>query len=170
MDDRDKHSLHSTLRENIIEHLFVGAVLQRLWQRDVVDAEILKSEFDAGGYDLVLTCKNVTRHIQLKVSRVGGKRSDVNVSMRLADKPSGCVIWITVDDELDFREFRLFAGAPGSSLPDISQMKVVKHTKGDAQGKKNDRLGHRLVSKKHFQSTDDLGHLLTLLLGSEIWP
>lgn len=47
------HSLHSTLRERIVEHVFIGDALRRLWQREVRDVEILRSEFDAGGYDLV---------------------------------------------------------------------------------------------------------------------
>ena len=49
------HAIHSTLREQIVEHVFVGDVLRRLWQRGVTDVEVLRSEFDAGGYDLVVS-------------------------------------------------------------------------------------------------------------------
>jgi hypothetical protein len=48
------HFLHSTLRERIVEHVFVGDALRRLWQHGVTDVEVLRSEFDAGGYDLVI--------------------------------------------------------------------------------------------------------------------
>jgi hypothetical protein len=168
MDDREKHSIHSTLRENIIEHLFAGELLRRLWQKDILDAEILKSEFDAGGYDLVLTCQNQTRHIQLKVSRLGGARTDINVSMRLAEKPSGCVVWIIVDDGLNFREFRWFGDPTGGPLPGIADMKIVKHTKGNAQGIKNERLGHRLVKQSNFARLNGMDDLLICLLADAI--
>lgn len=165
MDGIAKHSLHSTLRENIIEHLFAGELLRRLWQRNVVDAEILKSEFDAGGYDLVLSCHSVTRHIQLKVSRVGGRRTDVGVNRRLADKPSGCVIWIIVDDELNFHEFWWFGNKPGEPLPDLSMMAAVKHTKGNAQGVKAIRGGHRLVKHSSFSKFYKIDDVIEKLLG-----
>lgn len=140
--------------------------MQRLWQRNIFDAEILKSEFDAGGYDLVLSFRDVTRHIQLKVSRDGGARSDLNISLRLAEKPSGCVVWIVVDDDLCFKAFRWYGGAPGSGLPDISGNKVVKHTKGNAQGIKNERVGHRIVPGKSFVSVATIDDLISHLLGN----
>lgn len=169
MEDREKHSIHSTLRENIIEHLFAGELLRRLWQRDILDAEILKSEFDAGGYDLVLSCRNVTRHIQLKVSRHYGSRSDVNVSKRLAEKPSGCVVWIIVDDDLNFQGYRWFGDSLGGPLPSIAEMKVLKHTKANAQGVKNERTGHRVIKQSNFERLDHMDKLLERLLGGAIW-
>jgi hypothetical protein len=51
----EKDSLHSTLRERIVEHAFVGDALRLLWRNGVVDVEVLRSEFDAHGYDLVMT-------------------------------------------------------------------------------------------------------------------
>lgn len=54
-EDASQHSIHSTLRERIVEHVFVGDALRRLWQLGVTDVEVLRSEFDAGGYDLVMT-------------------------------------------------------------------------------------------------------------------
>ncbi|MBZ5759973.1 MULTISPECIES: hypothetical protein [unclassified Rhizobium] len=166
---KDKHSIHSTLRENIIEHLFAGEILRSLWQKEIVDAEILKSEFDAGGYDLVLTCRHVTRHIQLKVSIENGARAEVGVNLRLAEKPSGCVIWIVVDDALNFREFRWFGDVPGQPLPDVSEMNVVKHTKGNAQGVKAERSGHRSIKRNKFTSLKNFDNLLHHLLGNEIF-
>jgi len=168
MDAREKHSLYSTLRENIIEHLLTGEVLRRLWEWGIVDAEILKSEFDAGGYDLVLSCKHVTRHIQLKVGRLGGSRDAVSVNLRLADKPSGCVVWIMVDDDLHWRHFLWFGGQPGESLPDISAMKVAKHAKGTAEGVKNERPNHRLIKRSQFVALGNLDALLFQLLVVDI--
>ncbi|AOF90269.1 hypothetical protein [Sinorhizobium sp. RAC02] len=168
MEAREKHAVFSTLRENIVEHLFAGELLRRLWQKDILDAEILKSEFDAGGYDLVLTCRNVTRHIQLKISRKGGARAEVNISLRLAEKASGCVVWIVVDDDLKTMNFRWFGDTNGGPLPDIADLKVVRHSKGNAQGVKHERLGHRIVPQKRFTPLESVDELLLCLLGSAI--
>ena len=102
-DDVTAHYTNSVLREVILEHLFVGEVLRRLWVRGVTDAEILHSEFDAGGYDVVLSHRQVTRHIQLKSKLATGKAAEVKVSLNLAAKPSGCVVWIIANPELTFR-------------------------------------------------------------------
>lgn len=143
----------------------MGEVLRRLWQKSIFEAEVLKSEFDAGGYDLVLTFENITRHIQLKVSRADGKRNDVGVSLRLAEKPSGCVVWIVVDDDLNLSGFRWFGSPPGQPLPDITKMAALKHTKGDAQGNKAIRAGHRILKRSTFTQLDDIDSLLVCLLG-----
>ncbi len=50
----EKDFIHSTLRERIVEHAFVGDALRLLWRSGVVDVEVLRSEFDAHGYDLLL--------------------------------------------------------------------------------------------------------------------
>ena len=67
--------------------------------------EVLRSEFDAGGYDLVMCRGSVVRHIQFKVSRVGGKTAAIKASLRLTKKPSGCVLWILVTLDLELQTF-----------------------------------------------------------------
>jgi hypothetical protein len=47
MPGEDRQFVHSTLRERIVEHVFVGDVLRTLWKRGVTDVEILRPEFDA---------------------------------------------------------------------------------------------------------------------------
>ncbi|MGH7226815.1 MAG: hypothetical protein ACRELF_26670, partial [Gemmataceae bacterium] len=96
----DQNSTSSTLRERIVEHVFVGDALRWLWRRGVTDVEVLRSEFDAGGYDLVMSFRKVVRHIQFKTVLVDGKAANTKVSLKLLEKPSGCVIWIVVTPEL----------------------------------------------------------------------
>ncbi|WP_292295075.1 hypothetical protein [Marivita sp.] len=43
------HYTHSTLRERIAEHVFVGEALRTLWRLGIHDVEVLRSEFDAHG-------------------------------------------------------------------------------------------------------------------------
>lgn len=160
------HSRNSTLRENIAEHLFTGELLRRLWQRGIYDAEILHSEFDAGGYDLVLSRGKLVRHIQLKTAIASGKAARVNISLRLAEKPSGCVVWMMLDEDLTIKSYRWFGAAmPGDPLPDIQNLKLAKHTKGDASGKKTERPNLRVVERRRFTEIDTLDELLRLLLG-----
>jgi hypothetical protein len=93
------HYRKSSLRERIIEHIFVGDALREWWRDGVTDAEVLRSEFDAHVYDLVISRGNVVRHIQFKAS-TRSKPSRVSVSRSLFEKPSGCVIWIRVSADL----------------------------------------------------------------------
>ena len=49
MASEDRHFTHSTLRERIVEHVFVGDVLRTLWRRGVTDVEILRGYHDFHG-------------------------------------------------------------------------------------------------------------------------
>jgi len=46
--------------------VFVGDALRTLWRRGVYDVEVLRSESDAHGYDLVMVRSRIIRHIQFK--------------------------------------------------------------------------------------------------------
>ena len=116
MEEASAHYIHSTLRERIVEHVFVGDALRRLWQIGVTDVEVLRSEFDAGGYDLVMSYRKVVRHIQFKTVTVDGKADAIKVSLKLGEKPSGCVIWIVVTPELALQSYLWFGGPPGEQL------------------------------------------------------
>jgi hypothetical protein len=160
------HSIHSTLRERIVEHVFIGDALRRLWQLGVTDVEVLRSEFDAGGYDLVMSYRKVVRHIQFKSVMEGGKAANVKVSLALLEKPSGCVLWIVLSPKLELKSYRWFGGQPGEPLPDIRDMKVAKHSKGNAEGTKLERPNHRIVPRGRFEQLETLDSVLTRLFGS----
>ncbi|MDN7880803.1 hypothetical protein QZM69_35760 [Burkholderia aenigmatica] len=87
--------------------------MRHLWKLGILNVEILRAEFDASGYDLVMCCGNVMRHVQLKVSRVDGARAQVAINQQLARAPSGCVVWLGVTDDLEITEYRWFGAAPG---------------------------------------------------------
>jgi hypothetical protein len=165
VEEANAHYIHSTLRERVVEHVFVGDALRRLWQLGVKDVEVLRSEFDAGGYDIVMSQHKIVRHIQFKTVMVDGKAAHTKVSLKLTDKPSGCVIWMVVTPELGLDSYLWFGGAPGEPLPDIRQMKVAKHTKGNAEGTKTERPNHRLVPRSHFERLDTLDAVLDRLFG-----
>jgi hypothetical protein len=163
--ERTSHYLHSTLRERIVEHVFVGDALRRLWQRGVADVEVLRSEFDAGGYDLVMSHGKIVRHIQFKTSVVGGKTASINASLKLMDKPSGCIIWIMVTPELELRSYRWRGGCPGDKLPDIGKMRAAKQTRANAKGKKAKRPNQRIIPRSGFEPLGSLDEVLERLFG-----
>lgn len=157
----DRHFTHSTLRERIVEHVFVGDVLRTLWRRGIANVEILRSEFDAHGYDVVMNRGSVVRHIQFKTQKDG----DVKVSLALAEKPSGCVIWIGIDEHLNLRHFRWFGGLPGQPLPEINDFKVARRETRNKAGQRPDRPNHRMVPKHAFEVVNTIDEVVVRLFG-----
>jgi hypothetical protein len=165
-DEANPHTVYSTLRERIVEHVFVGDALRRLWQLGVTDVEVLRSEFDAGGYDVVMSYRKIVRHIQFKTVMMDGKAANTKVSLKLMEKPNGCVIWIVVTPELHLQSYLWLGGPPGEPLPDIRDMRVARHTKGNAEGTKLERPNHRIVPRGQFEKLDTLDLVLHRLFGA----
>jgi hypothetical protein len=174
--------LQSTFYEQLVEHIFVAELLQEAWygHREVV--EVLRAEIDASGFDIVLECKGITRHVQLKTSGTGATTQYQKVSLKLGEKRGGCVVWIVRDEKTFEAEHRVklgyrFFGAPASEAKlDIANdiYKVAKHTKGDSTGKKHERRGIKMVPKAAFvpaksasnkEGTMDTSALLYYLFG-----
>ena len=162
------HSLYSSYREMLLEHLFAGTVMRHLWLRDFGRLEMLKPQVDDSGYDLVLEANAVVRHIQLKASHHGAATPGVSINAALAEKPSGCVIWLRFDPAtLDFGPFLWFGGKPGDKLPDLSPFRVTTHTKRNAMGIKTERPNIRYVPKASFQQLPTIEDVVTRLFGSK---
>jgi hypothetical protein len=159
------HFAESSARENLIEHVFLGELLRGLWRKNVRDLEVLHPEVDSGGYDLALEFRGLTRHVQLKSSFTGAKRSEITASVRLLDRPSACILWIFFDpDTLALGPFLWFGGAPGERIPSMGE-KIARHTKPNAKLEKADRLAHRVIAKKSFEKLDTIKDVITKLVG-----
>jgi hypothetical protein len=158
------HHLHSSLREKIVEHVFVGEALRTLWRRGVFDVEVLRSEFDAHGYDLVMNRGKVIRHIQFKTG-VRDRPQRVSVATALSEKQSGCVVWIQVDNGLDMKCFWWLGAEPGEQLPSLGE-RVAKRIGRTAEGSRPLREGHRIVNGSAFRRIGTLDEVLETLLGS----
>lgn len=155
----------SSALEKVLEHRFVAELSAALWLQGITDFEILRAEVDSHGYDLVIEANGTIRHIQLKALRSGGKRSEVDVSTRLTRKPSGCVIWMVYDPlSLNLGPFRWLGEKPGERLGALGE-KVARHTKGNAEGKKGERPGHRSVKKSAFTEVATTAELVPVLFG-----
>ena len=164
--DNSKHFLHSTFREKLIEHLLVGELLKQSWAKGDCSIEISRPEVDRAGYDLIAECNGHIRHIQFKGAFRGSMAASQNVQLTLAEKPSGCVVWVFFDQEsLALGPFLYFGGKPGKKLLDLDSFKTAKHTKANAQGVKVEKANHRIVNKGKFTTIDSIEGLWHHLFG-----
>ena len=100
------------------------------------------------------------RHIQLKTSIIGGKTADQKVHAKLAEKPSGCVVWIYINkDTLHLGPFFYFGVEAGA----LVGCKIAKHTKGNKYGVKAERQNLRVVPKGRFTKFESVEDLYTRL-------
>jgi hypothetical protein len=161
----DAHFLHSSSREKVLEHLFIGELLKKLWCMGVHDAEVLRSEVDGSGYDVVVECNGILRHIQLKATHSLGAASRQTVNVAISRKPSGCVVWMLFDEEtLALGPFFWFGGAPGAPMPSLGD-KLARHTKADSKGFKAERKNIRIIRKSQFQRLASMEDVIAALFG-----
>jgi hypothetical protein len=157
----ESHFRHSSLREKVLEHLFVGDLLRCLWRKGVRDIELLRAEVDAGGYDLVLDCNGVSRHIQLKASHKSAKTRRIPVNTRLMTKPCGCVVWVMFDAaSMELGPFFWFGGKPGRRLPGLGT-RVGRHTRGS----KTERPAIRILKRGQLTKIASMDELVRTLIG-----
>ena len=155
----------SSHREKVVEHVFLGELLRRLWVAGIPGVQVLKPEVDASGYDLVLALGPVIRCVQLKTMMKGGKARFQPVHESLAQQPSGCVVWIVLNENLSFDHFLWYGEAPGRPLKKLLKCKPAKRTRANAQGKKGLRVSTRRVPKSAFARLADLPCLSERLFG-----
>jgi hypothetical protein len=139
--------------------------LRLLWQRGSRDVEVLRAEVDRGGYDLVLECNRVLRHVQFKSSHSRAKTSEVSVNLNLAGKPSGCVIWVLFNPgTLALGPFLWFGGAPGQPLPPLGDQ-VARHSKANAAGYKAEKPNLRVIKRGRFVALTTMEEVISALFG-----
>ena len=161
--------LKSTFYEQLVEHVFISEVLQEVWYSFGKTAEVLRSEVDASGYDVVFECNGFLRHVQLKTSKPDAKTSGQKVNIALAEKPSGCVVWIIRHEDQSSRRMRLsyrfFGESAGQPLRLLESFKWAKHTKANTKGVKNYREAIRVVPKSCFKTIETTAKLVEVLFG-----
>lgn len=159
------HFLHSSLREKVIEHLFVGELLRTLWRRGDRNFEVLRSEVDRAGHDLVVECAGVMRHIQLKSSHRTATTRRVNIHVNLAAKPNGCVIWIYFDPiTLNLGPYYWLGGEPGAGLGDRGD-RVARHTRLNMDGLRGERPDLRAVRRSRFDRLSTIDDVIERMFG-----
>lgn len=138
------------LREKVVEHIFLAELSKALLLDLKLPFEVLRAEFDANGYDVVIEAGSVLRHVQLKATATTGRRAHVDVQTALTEKPSGCVVWLFVDPHsLTLGPFLWFGSDTGRRMPSLGD-REVRHSRGDASGEKKVRSGLRRLPKGEF--------------------
>ncbi len=161
--------LKSSFYEQLVEHVFISEVLQEVWFRFRKTVEVLRSEVDASGYDVVLECNGKLRHVQLKTSGIRAKTASQKVNVALTTKPSGCVVWVLRHEGQQHHRMRLtylfFGADAGQPLQLRDDFKVGKHTKGNKDGVKAERQSIRVIPKGRFEPIETTTGLVKKLFG-----
>jgi len=114
---------------------------------------------------VVLESNRIIRHVQLKSSFRGSKVREVDISTKLLHKPGGCILWLEFDREtLAIERFYWFGGEAGDGLPDLG-VRISRHSRGNSEGEKNPRQGHRVVAKSDFDLLADISAVVEKLFG-----
>lgn len=155
---------HSSLTESLLEYRFLAELSAYLARFDTA-IEVLRSDVDRTGHDIVLEANGVLRHVQLKATVAGGKRANVTVNNALALKPSGCIIWMTYDPvSFMITGMRWFGGTPAMPLPATGD-RIARHSKANADGVKSERAQHRVIAGGKFDRMSGLPQLAERMFG-----
>jgi hypothetical protein len=157
-------SLYSSLREKTVEHLFLGAVLKQLWISELFTTEVSRAESDSFGYDVVIESGKIIRHIQLKSKR-NRKPRKVSIAKSLADKPSGCVVVILIDNNFELGPFLWFGSHPREKLPSLNAYKASKKLRRDEEGNRPSRANHVDVPGGKFEVVQTIPEIVAKLFG-----
>lgn len=154
--------------EHLLEHVVLAELVQEAWFGRGQLIDVLHSSVDAFGHDVVLECGSIIRHVQFKARLMAGRTSTYKINARLAERQSGCVVWIgwkprEAENRVEV-QYRWFGGPPGEPLPPLGD-KVAKHAKANAQGVKLERPGIRVVNLGRFERLPDAAALLDRLFG-----
>ncbi len=157
---------YSSLREKILEHLFIGELLRCLWRLGRRDIELLRAEVDFRGYDLALECNGCLRYIQLKSTHRGSAARSVTAQAALEDKRrSACIIWIRFDPStMELGPFLWFGGGPGRPIPPLGD-ELARHTRADHTGMKTFRPNLRVIKKGRFRELSTIEEVARELFG-----
>lgn len=171
-------SLHSVFVEKMTEQLVISELVQEGWFGFGRKVDVLRSAVDDAGYDVALECGGVLRHVQLKSSHADATTARQTINIALAEKPSGCVVWVIREENFETcrmsLRYRFFGGGPGEPLPEIPATRrrgrAGKAGRAKAKRQRKERANMRVINKGQFQCVRTTGHLLELLFGVDAAP
>ena len=162
-------SRDSSSWERLLELSLMSELTQEAWFGRGQIVDVLHSTVDAFGHDVVLECGPVLRHVQIKSRHADSATNQYKINTRLAERPSGCVVWLgwarRPDTNRLMMEYRWFGGLPGEALPNLGD-KVAKHSKANSQGIKLERPGIRIVPLSRFERLSGVAELIDRLFGA----
>jgi hypothetical protein len=150
----------SVFREKMLLHIFLADIYSYFWFKRNDTLEILHSEIDNFGYDIVICANDKTRHVQLKSLVSAGANSIFKINERLATKQGGCVIiqeYKETGSKIDVL-YHFF------EVDTLENYKTAKHTKANAEGIKKEREGIKEIPKRDFKTCQNIEELIKIIL------
>jgi hypothetical protein len=156
----------SSYVENVLRHALVAAIAGEQWMRNPLSCiQILNSEVDDSGFDIVLALGNRARYIQLKQTHSEKTPPHVSVRLSFATMLGSCVVLVAHNlHDLSIANFRFFGSAPDLPMPDISAgARSIVPGRRNAAGERKRREGYRNVALRRFSPTLSSSQLLDML-------
>lgn len=156
----------SSYVENVLRHAMIGAIAGAQWARDPLSClQILNSEVDDSGFDIVLALDARARYIQLKQTHAEKTPPHVSVCLSCSSMPGSCVILVAHNlHDLSIAHFRFFGSTPDCPMPDISAgAKSVVPGRRNTEGERKQREGYRNVPLSRFCPRLNQSQLLDML-------
>jgi hypothetical protein len=156
----------SSYVENVLRHSLVAALAGEQWVRDpMTGLQILNSEVDDSGFDIVLALGGRARYIQLKQTHAEKSPPSVSVRLSFAGMQGSCVVLVAHNlRDLSLAHLRFFGSDPGSPMPDIANGKTsIAPGRRNAAGQRKRREGYRNIRLSRFSAALDPAALLDRL-------
>lgn len=120
-DYRSALATRSSYVENVLTHSMISSLAGDLWRRDPeVRMDILRTEVDESGFDLVLTMSGQGRYIQIKQVNSEGRNKNFSVRADFALMPGSCVVVIVHrDSDLSIEGYRFFGAALNKPMSSV---------------------------------------------------
>ncbi len=142
MHHEDYLSKKSVFFENVHTHRILADLLVECVRRTPpVFLDVLRSEVDDNGIDVVITDGKVTRYIQLK-ARAKGRLpvKPYQISERLLNIPGGRIVWIRYEKaKLNPVDYFYLGGTPPRAISGLRDFPKAKNRKGKI------RVGYRCI-------------------------
>lgn len=119
------------MREAVFVKLAAAELQRHFWRKRVFDVEISAGHGDKDGYDLIVARGEIVRHVALLTRFDDLRLDDVWIHESLARLPSGCVIQLVLNDDLDIVRWQWFGGRPGEPLPEGSKRPKIRRKPAD---------------------------------------
>ena len=158
----------SSYVENVLTHLLVGALAGELWRRDpTTPLNIFNSEVDDSGFDLVLSCHQCLRYLQIKQVHLDGRASKFSVRHDFSLMPGSCVVVIVhAADDLSIDHFLFYGGSVNEPMPSVDGNKAsISPIRRGADGKRKVRQHYRDIRRSKFKKLMSVSELIDALFG-----
>lgn len=151
----------SVIREKMLLHIFLSDIYKWAWRQNNIALEILHSEVDDSGYDVVVSINNQIRFLQLKGLKGEGTTKTFNLNERLADKPGAAIVIINYSDNGD--SFNTTYQYCEINREKLTNLRTAKHAKANSQGVKAEREGIKKLPSRFLSNKVDCRTLIDTL-------